>query len=317
MTTAASGALLPLRLTRIEVAAAAIHLFELRAADGAVLPPFSAGAHVDLHLGPDLVRQYSLVNPPHERKRYLLGVKRDPRSRGGSAHVHERLRVGETVVVGLPRNHFPLDESAPLSVFVAGGIGITPIACMVQRLALLGRPWRLHYSVRRSDEAALLDRLAGPGLRLHVDEQQGALLDVAAVVADAPAAAALYCCGPAPMLDAFEAAARARPGLRWFVERFAPAAPPPNAGGFTVRLAASGRSVAVARGQTILDALRRAGVSVPASCEQGICGTCETAVIAGRPEHRDMLLSPEEKASNKVMMVCCSGSFSDELVLDL
>jgi vanillate O-demethylase ferredoxin subunit len=309
--------LLRLRLVRIEYAATAIHVYEFRDPGGAALPPFEAGAHVDLHLGDGLVRQYSLLNPPGERHRYVVAIKRDANSRGGSARAHEALHVGDLVDVGAPRCHFALDETRAHSVLIAGGIGITPIACMAQRLRALGRPFELHYSVRRRDEAALLDVLSGTDLRLHVDEEEGRLLDIAAVVRGAPADAAVYCCGPAPMLDAFERAARARPGLAWRVEHFTPVAEAANEGGFNVRLAASSRNVFVPAGQTILEALRDAGLDVPSSCEQGICGTCETRVISGCPDHRDALLSDDEKRSNKTMMICCSGSLSDELVLDL
>lgn len=309
--------LLQLRLHRVEYAATGVYLLELRWPEGGELPAFSAGSHVDLHLPNGLVRQYSLANAPRERTHYLLGVKRDPKSRGGSVSIHDDLRVGQLLTVSLPRNHFPLDEEAPVSVFVAGGIGITPIASMVQHLKWLGHSWQLHYSVRTRDDAALLDRVAGAGLQLHVDAEAGALLDIGAVLAAAPADAPLYCCGPAPMLDAFEAAAKALPGRRWTVERFAAAAPSASSGGFTVRLAATGRTLPVAAGQSILDALRGAGLSVRASCEQGICGTCETRVLGGTPDHRDSLLSDEEKRTNEVMMICCSGSLSEELVLDL
>src|SRR5262249_50908754 len=157
----------------------------------------------------------------------------------------------------------------------------------------------VHYSVRRRDEAALLDILAGPQLHLHVDDERGGLLDIAGLVARAPADAALYCCGPAPMLDAFERAARARPGLTWRVERFTPTADAATASGFAVRLATSAREVFVPSGQTILGALRDAGLDLPSSCEQGICGTCETRVLSGSPDHRDTLLSDDEKRSNK------------------
>lgn len=307
-----------LRLARIDYAAPGIHLFDFRHPQGEALPPYAPGAHVDLHLQGDLVRQYSLVDPAGVDAVYRVGIKRDPRSRGGSAAAHERLRVGDLLPVSAPRNHFPLDEAAPHSVFIAGGIGITPVACMVQRLRALGRGFTLHYAVRTRAEAALLDRLGAEGVHLHVDDEAGGRwLDVAAAVAAVPDGAAAYCCGPAPMLDAFEAAARARPSLRWQVERFAPTAEAASAGGFVVRLAASGRCVPVGPGQTILEALRGAGLSVRASCRQGICGTCETGVVAGTPDHRDALLSDDEKRSNKVMMICCSGSLTPELVLDL
>lgn len=313
-----SEAVLPLRLSRIDYAAPGIHLFDFRDPDGRPLPGYAPGAHVELHLPGGWVRQYSLVDPAGADAVYRVAIKRDPRSRGGSAAAHERLRVGDVVPVGAPRNLFPLDEAAPHSIFVAGGIGITPVACMVQRLRALGRPYTLHYAVRTRADAALLDRLGDTGVQLHVDAEHGGRpLDVASLVAAVPADAVAYCCGPAPMLDAFEAAARQRPALRWRVERFASTAEPASSGGFVVRLASSGRCVPVAAGQTILDALHGAGLKLSASCRQGICGTCETAVLAGTPDHRDVLLSDEEKRSNQVMMICCSGSLTPELVLDL
>lgn len=307
-----------LRLTRIEYAAAGTHLFDFRHPEGAALPAYEPGAHVELHLPGGLVRAYSLVDPAGPDPVYRVAIKRDPRSRGGSVAAHERLRVGDRVAVGAPRNLFALEASDALPVFFAGGIGVTPIACMVQHLKHHGRPWTLHLAVRTRAEAALLDRVSGPGLHLHVDDESGGrVLDVAGLVAALPPGRVAYACGPAPMLAAFEAAARARPGLRWHVERFVADSPAATDGGYAVRLASSGRTVAVRAGQTILEALRDQGLSVRASCEQGICGTCETAVLAGTPDHRDALLSDEEKRSNKVMMICCSGSLTPELVLDL
>lgn len=315
---AAAAGLIRARLTAIRYAAEGIHLYEFAAADGAALPPFTAGAHIDLHLPNGLVRQYSLCNPQHETARYVVGIKRDAASRGGSSYVHDQLKVGTLVALGAPRNHFALHEQARHTVLVAGGIGVTPIACMAQRLRALGASFELHYSVRRREEAAFLDVLAGPELHLHVDaEQGGAPLPLRAIVARAPDEAHLYCCGPAPMLDAFEAACAARPAGHVHLERFAAATPAAAEGGFTVQLARSGRSVFVPKGATILDTLRGLGIAVQASCEQGICGSCETRVLAGTPDHRDSLLSDEEKRANQVMMVCCSGSKDPVLVLDL
>ena len=306
------------RLTAIRYAAEAIHLYEFATVDGTALPPFTAGAHVDLHLPNGLVRQYSLCNPQQETGRYVVGIKRDPGSRGGSTYVHDQLKVGSIVRVGAPRNHFALHEEAGHTVLIAGGIGVTPIACMVQRLREIGASFEVHYSVRRREEAALLDVLAGPGLHLHVDAEHGnAPLPLREIVARAPEQAHLYCCGPAPMLDAFESACAGRPSGHVHVERFAAAAPVAADGGFTVQLARTGRSVFVAKGCTILDTVRAEGVPVQASCEQGICGSCETRVLAGTPDHRDSLLSDEEKRASKVMMVCCSGSKESVLVLDL
>lgn len=306
------------RLTAIRYAGEGIHLYEFSPVDGVAFPPFTAGAHVDVHLPNGLVRQYSLCNPQHDRQRYVVGIKRDPASRGGSSYAHEQLKVGALLQLGAPRNHFALREDAPHSVLIAGGIGVTPIACMAQRLHAIGASFEVHYSVRRREEAAFLDVLAGPGLHLHVDaEQGGAPLPLQRIVAAVPATAHLYCCGPAPMLDAFESACAGRPAGHVHLERFAANARPAAEGGFVVQLARSGRSVHVPAGCTILEALRQQGVQVQASCEQGICGSCETRVLGGRPEHRDALLSDQEKQANQVMMVCCSGSRDPVLVLDL
>lgn len=316
--------LLLLRVEAIRRVATDIHLIELVAADGSELPAFEAGGHIDLHLGNGMVRPYSLANSPKERQRYLLGIKLDQRGRGGSRWIHQQLRVGQTLQAGRPRQNFRLDETAPHSVLIAGGIGITPIASMIASLETLGRRWTLHYAVRTADEAAFLDPsgdvvLTGAhgSLHLHVDAQAGALLDVEQIVQTAGAADQLYCCGPAPMLDAFERAAAQHAAGRWHIERFTAATPADTSGGYMVELARSARTITVPPGQTLLEALRGAGLTISVSCEQGICGTCETRVIAGRPDHRDSLLSDEEKASNEVMMVCCSGSLDPKLVLDL
>jgi ferredoxin-NADP reductase len=308
-----------MRLTAITYAAEQVHIYEFRPVSGASVPPFTAGAHVDLHLPNGLVRQYSIANAQGERHRYVLGVKRDAAGRGGSRFLHDDLRVGTVVKVGGPRNNFPLVEAAAHSVLIAGGIGVTPIVSMVARLRSLARPWELHYAVRRRGEAAFLDELlAGDGhVRLHVDEEQGSMIDVAAIVRAAPEEAHLYCCGPTPMLEAFAAAAASRPAERVHLEYFSSAVAPAVESGFIVELARSKVRVEVPPGQTILEALRARGLEVQSSCEQGICGSCETRVLAGEPDHRDMLLSDEEKATNQVMMICCSGSRSAILVLDL
>jgi ferredoxin-NADP reductase len=304
------------RLTAIRYVAEGIHTYEFMRADGAPLPAFEAGAHVDLHLPNGLVRQYSLCNAPHETHRYVVGIKRDPASRGGSAFIHEQLRVGTLVDLGGPRNHFALHEEAAHTVLVAGGIGVTPIACMAQRLRAIGAPFGVHYAVRRRSEAAFLQEL-GECVHLHVDEERGGPMRLQDIVSRAATGTHFYCCGPGPMLDAFEAATATWPGAQVHLERFSAAAPVAAEGGFAVQLARSGRTIRIAPGCTILDSLREAGVPVQASCEQGICGSCETRVLAGRPDHRDSLLSDEEKAANQAMMVCCSGSLDPLLVLDL
>ncbi len=308
-----------MRLTAITYAAEQVHLYEFRPVSGTSVRPFTAGAHVDLHLPNGLVRQYSIANAQDERDRYVLGVKRDAAGRGGSRFLHDDLRVGTVLEVGGPRNNFPLVEAASHSVLIAGGIGITPIVSMVARLRSLARPWELHYAARRRSEAAFLDELlAGDGhVRLHVDEEQGGVLDVARIVGTAPEKAHLYCCGPTPMLEAFTAAASSRPAERVHLEYFSSSIAPAVESGFIVELARSKLRIEIPPGQTILDTLRARGLKVQSSCEQGICGSCETRVLAGQPDHRDLLLSDAEKATNEVMMICCSGSRSPILVLDL
>lgn len=307
-----------MRLNAIRYAATGINLYEFTPLAGGTLPGFTAGAHVDLHLPNGQVRQYSLCNPEGETQRYVIGVKRDANGRGGSRWVHDELRAGAVVHLGAPRNNFELHDDAPHTVLVAGGIGITPIVCMVEKLRRFGRSWELHYSVRKRDEAAFVSVLRGDGMHLHVDtEHGGAPLAVATIVAGAPTGSHLYCCGPGPMLDAFEAAAAGRPTDHVHVERFTAVMEAAASGGFTVKLARTGGSVYVTQGQSILDALRSKGIAIQASCEQGICGTCETRVLAGTPDHRDSLLSDDEKKANNVMMVCCSGSKEQILVLDL
>ena len=315
------GSELDLRLTAIIYGADGTNLFEFRTSDGRDLPSFTAGSHVDVTLPTGAIRQYSIASPESDLSRYLLGVKLDPKGRGGSRCLHEDVRVGSILKISLPRNHFPLTESAPLSIFIAGGIGITPIHCMIEKLQALGQNWRLHYAVRNRAEAVFLDRFAKAGDRvhLHVDaETNGSFMDVASIIQAAPLDAHLYCCGPAPMLDAFEAACAGRPQDHVHLERFsAPDVVAAAGGSYTVELSKSKRSITVQAGQTLLQALQAAGIKVKISCEQGICGTCETRVISGTPDHRDTILSDEEKASNETMMVCCSGSLSPTLVLDL
>lgn len=299
-----------------------IHSYELRASDGAPLPAFTAGAHVDVHLPNGLVRSYSLANPPGETQRYVIAVNKETAGRGGSAALHERVHVGERLRIGAPRNHFALDESAPHSVLVAGGIGVTPIRSMVARLRALVRPWTLLYAGRQRTAMAFAHEFAalreqGADVRLHVDAEAGGPPDLGALIGAAPAGAHVYCCGPRAMLDAFAGATAGMAPERVHVEHFAAVDAPALDGGFTVELARSGRRLRVAQGATILDTLLDAGVQVPFSCMEGICASCETRVLAGIPDHRDAILSKAEREANDRMMVCCSGAQSASLVLDL
>ncbi len=311
--------LIDVRLSAIRYAARDTNLYEFVSADGRPLPAYEPGAHIDVHLPNGLVRQYSLIVPAHKPESYTLGIKRDPASRGGSRYIHDELRVGRTLKISAPRNNFALKEDAKHVILFAGGIGITPIWCMVQRLQTLGRSWQLYYACRsRADMAFLTALEAMSPAQFHFDDESaGKFLDVAALVAAAPKDAHLYCCGPTPMLNAFEAATKEWPREQVHVEYFTPKAPPDKKGGFVVELARSHQEFVIPEGQTILQVLLDAGVDVDYSCELGICGACEQRVISGEPEHRDAILTEEEHAANTKVMICCAGCKSERLVLDL
>lgn len=319
MFSAATAHPLDLRLVGVRHESRDILTFEFASLARDVLPGGEAGAHIGVHLPNGVMRQYSLLRCDSAMRSYAIGVKLDANSRGGSRFLHQQSRVGDIYKVDPPRNNFPLCESAPHSVLIAGGIGITPILAMIGRLESLGRSWQLYYASRSREHAAFLDVLQNyPDVQLHFDEETGgAPLDVAACVAAAPANAHLYCCGPAPMLKAFESCTADWPHDQVHVEYFTSKSEAARAGGFVVELAKSGLELPVAPGRTILQVLLDAGVQVPSSCEQGVCGACETRVLAGAPDHRDAILSEAERAANETMMVCCSGAKSERLVLDL
>lgn len=297
--------------------------FELSAPDGGALPPFTAGAYIDLHLGNGLVRSYSLVNDQAERHRYVIAVQQETRGRGGSLYMHDALRIGDILKADCPENRFRLREDAQNSVLIAGGIGITPLMAMATRLQRLGRSWELHYVVRTRQGAAFIDVLARlsqrtpSSVRLYATREGDARPDIAAIMAAAGREAHVYCCGPLPMLKDFEAAASGRAPDHVHMERFSSEAAPALSGGFEVELRRSGKVLAVAPGKSILDTLLEHRVSVSFSCSEGVCGTCMTTVIDGIPDHRDQFLTDEEKAGNGSIMVCCSGARSRRLVLDL
>jgi vanillate O-demethylase ferredoxin subunit len=315
--------MLRLRTHAIAWEADGVQSFEFRAPGGGELPAFTPGAHLGVRLPGGIERSYSLVNPAGERHRYVTAVHRNPDSRGGSAWMFEQLRVGDLLEVTAPENSFPLDESVDVTVLIGGGIGITPLWSMIQRLEQLGRAWRLYYAVRTRAQAAFLAELQAlearqPGRVVTVfDQEPGqSMLDIAAVVEKQPEGAHFYCCGPSGMLHAFEAATKGRPAEHVHVEYFA-ADQAPARGGFEVVLARSGTSFVVPVTSTILETLLAKGFDVPRSCMSGVCGTCETVVLEGIPDHRDQVLSDREKASNKKIMICCSGSLGDRLVLDI
>lgn len=310
---------IPLRIKAARWEAPNIVSYELHAPEGGELPAFTAGAHIDLALPNGLVRSYSLLNAQSERNRYVIAVQKDRASRGGSRWVHENLRVGDVVTVGGPRNNFALQEAAEVSTFIAGGIGITPMLSMIERLTVLGKDWELIYCSRTRGATPFLESLeADSRVRFHFDgEPGGTMLDIDAVVKAASPSCHLYCCGPIPMLESFESATKELPRERIHVEYFTAKEPPAIEGGFKVVLAKSGREVTVPPGKTILDTLNDMGLEIAHSCTEGICGTCETKVLEGVPDHRDVILTEAERAANRTMFICCSGSKSEKLVLDL
>ena len=297
--------------------------FELRPANG-ILPAFTAGAHIDIQLGNGLIRSYSLVNSQGERNRYVIAVNKDKSSRGGSRFMHETLKVGSFLNISSPRNNFQLTEDASNSVFIAGGVGITPILCMIKRLTELKRKWTLYYCVRSRQNAAFLEEIQDlqetqSGI-VNLNFDHGSLtnmLNIQSVVDVAPTGTHFYCCGPTAMLGAFELACARFSQDQVHVEYFAASETPSAEGGFVVELARSKKTIPVHRGMTILDALLKEGIDAPYACMEGVCATCETKVISGIPDHKDLVLTKVEKASNKVMMICCSGSKTEKLVLDL
>jgi tetrachlorobenzoquinone reductase len=309
-----------MRVTAIRYAGPDTNLYELRPISEDLLPAFTAGAHVDLFLPNGLIRQYSIASDPEDRSRYILGIKRDASGRGGSRFVHESIRAGTIVPTSPPRSTFSFVEDGKPAVFIAGGIGVTPFLSMAQRATRIDLNWKLYAAVRMRAELPILSPVRSLGERIatHVDdEHDGRPIDLAAIVRSVTPDTHLYCCGPAPMLEAFEQETASRESKYNHIERFTNHAPAGAVSGYTVHLARSGLTVRIESGQTIVEALRNEGIQVTTSCEQGVCGSCETRIVAGRPDHHDVILTDDEKASNKTMMICCSGSLDDVLVLDL
>ncbi|OZE93172.1 oxidoreductase [Rhodococcus sp. 14-2686-1-2] len=289
--------------------------------DGGPAPDWTAGAHVDLVLSDALTRQYSLCGDRGDTETLSVAVLRAPASRGGSKYVHGELVVGTCVDVVGPRNHFEL-VNADRYLFIAGGIGITPLIPMMQEAERRAIPWTLVYGGRsRSSMAFVADLVEHYGDKVFVrPEDETGLLDLTGAVRDADKGTAVYCCGPEPLLQAVEKVCEYADHVSLHVERFAPKTQPdaaPAAGTFEVELAKSGKTITVARGETILDAVLAAGVAADFSCREGTCGTCEVAVLAGRPAHRDSVLTPDEQAENDAMMICVSLSETPTLTLDI
>lgn len=316
---------LSVRVARKTVEATDICTFELVAVDGAPLPAFSAGSHVDVALPNGLTRQYSLCNDPLETHRYLIGVLRDPASRGGSQVLHDAVEVGQVLEISTPKNHFALAHDARRSLLLAGGIGVTPILCMAERLAVVGADFEMHYSTRSRDRTAFYGRITSavyaPHVQFHFDDGAAEQkLDLTALLAAPQAGVHLHVCGPKGFMDAVLSTARAQgwPESQLHYEFFsAEIAPSDSDASFEVQLASSGRTITVAKDQTVTQALAAAGVDVQTACEQGVCGTCLTRVLEGVPDHKDMYLTPEEQAANDQFTPCCSRAKTARLVLDL
>lgn len=300
---------------RREFAADGVLALTLRHPLGEELPAWEPGAHIDLVLGPDLERQYSLCGDAADRTTWRIAVLREPDGRGGSAHVHEQVEQGDKVRVRGPRNHFRL-ESAARYRFVAGGIGITPILPMLAEAEAAGAEWTLLYGGRTRDSIAFTEELSRYGDRVTIAPQdESGLLDLPSVLDDVPEGTLVYCCGPGPLLDAVEE--RCALGVLR-MERFQPKAQEAGADSeFEVELARSSKTLTVPAGVSLLDTVRAAGVEVLFSCTEGTCGTCETDVLEGTPDHRDSVLTEEERAAGETMLICVSRCLGKRLVLDL
>ena len=319
--------MIEVRVARRAVEAEGICSFEFVSTSGVPLPPFDAGAHIDVRVpgGLGLIRQYSLCNQPGERHRYLIGVLNDPSTRGGSRAMHEHLHEGDTLWIGTPRNKFPLHNSARHSILLAGGIGVTPMLAMAESLAGLGSSFELHYSCRTPARMAFGARLKeGPfsdAVSLYFDDgPQDRRLDLKALLKSPNAGTHMYVCGPAGFIDSSLAAAAANgwPSEQVHFESFsARAAVEGKEQAFDVTLKRSGRTVHVPADKTVVQALAANGIDVPVSCEQGVCGTCITPVLQGVPDHRDVYFTPAEHAKNDRFTPCCSRSKTSCLVLDL
>jgi vanillate O-demethylase ferredoxin subunit len=310
------------KITRRESATDAISIFELRRPDGEPLPPFTAGAHIDVKVNDEIIRQYSLCNDPAENHRYVIAVLNEAESRGGSRAIHANFQVDSVASISEPRNHFALVDSEDHTVLVAGGIGVTPILAMARTLLRAGRSFELHYCVRSRNSAAFLDVLAAPELAervvLHIDDEPGTTKLVLDEILKRKGTQ-LYVCGPAGFMSwVVSSAAAYLPAEAIHQESFT-AAPMKEISdeGFEVEVASSGQVLFVPKDRSVAEVLAEAGIEVLVSCEQGICGSCVTNILWGVPDHRDSVLSQGDKNSGKVFTPCCSRAKSSRLVLDI
>jgi len=316
---------LSLRVIKKTLEAVDIYTFELASADGHPLPSFAAGSHIDVHLPDGLIRQYSLCNDSNETHRYQIAVLKETASRGGSLAMHEIVQEGDLLQVSLPRNHFPLSSSAKKSVLLAGGIGITPILCMAERLAKSAAEFELHYCARSPERAAFQKRIANSSFSDKVkfyfsQSDHPQKIDLNELLATLEDGCHIYVCGPKSFMDAALNIARKHgwPENQLHYEFFgAEIVKSETDGSFDVKIASSGRIINIPKEQTVTQALAAAGIDILMSCEQGVCGTCLTGVLDGIPDHKDSYLTPDEKAANDQFTPCCSRAKSAQLVLDI
>ena len=312
------------KVVRKAMEAEDIASFELARADGAALPPFGAGSHIDVQVPGGLTRQYSLCNDSGEQHRYRIAVLKDAASRGGSLGMHEAVHEGDVLHISEPRNHFPLQHAARTLLF-AGGIGVTPLLCMAQRLATIGADFTLHYCTRSPERTAFRDEIAASSfaqrVRFHFDNgPPSQILNVPRALGQHDPGTHIYICGPAGFINYMLQNAQ---GMGWTPEQihleYFSAAPQDTSAdqAFEVTIASTGKTYPVAADQTVVHALQAHGIEIMTSCEQGVCGTCITRVLEGEPDHRDLYFTDEEKAKNDQFTPCCSRAKSRALVLDL
>lgn len=312
--------MMPLRVTRNEKVADGIHLLEFRAAENAALPPFTAGAHIALKTPNGLTRKYSLCNDPAERDRYQVAVKREVNGRGGSLNLIDNAKVGDTLMVAPPVNDFGLPPRGQDFLFIAGGIGVTPMRAMIHELRAAGKRFRLFYFNRTPEMAAFREELSAAELKdsvvIHYDQGDPARsFDLKPILKERRNREHLYCCGPRPLMEAVRAMTDHWSPTAVHFEAFSEAETHKASDtAFNVRLARTGKVVAVPADKTILEVLRDDGLEVPSSCETGTCGTCRTKMLAGVADHRDLVLAEHEKADT--IMICVSRAKTDEITID-
>jgi len=316
---------LSLTISRVIEETDQIRSFRLSPDDGAELPPFQAGAHISVHLGNGLIRQYSLANDPADRSHYLVAVLREPQSRGGSAWIFDNWKAGDRIEAEPPVNHFPLAPEAAHYLLIAGGIGITPLFSMAHALQRKRANYTLYYCTRSPEAAVFRDLLLGDGFRdrvrfVHDGGDRRRSLDLAALLGRYSLGTQVYVCGPAGLIQGVREAAAHWPedSVRFeYFEADKESLTDRSDTAFTIRIASTGQELEVPAGRSALAVLLENGITVPKLCEEGVCGSCLTGVLNGVPDHRDRVQTAAEQRSNQYMALCCSRGKSDYVVLDL